>query len=58
MLLMILTTYQEDGAKSSACVPRLDHLLQELKWNRADEEEDGTQHSPDQISAGAVHQEV
>lgn len=58
MLLMILTTYQEDDSKSSARVPRLDHLLQELKWNRASEEEGVTQDSSDQISAGAVHQEV
>lgn len=58
MLLMILTTYQEDDSKSSARVPRLDQLLQELKWNRTDEEEGVTQDSPDQISAWAVHQKV
>ena len=51
MLLMILTTYQEDDSKSSAGIPRLDHLLEE-------DEEGVTQDSPDQISAGAVHQEV
>lgn len=51
-LLMILTIYQEDDSKSSARLPRVDHLLEE------DEEEGVTQDSPDQISAGAVHQEV